>query len=439
LLIPQVGLRNLTSVTSRSNSRKKTFKKSPGLVCRRLFYFSAMNVALFDHTQLRQQLLPFTYTRPLADIRMGILTIAEKWCHYLGQPPTYLTESYLANKFPGPKDLSNLFIINGSICPNAHFVAEVKSLASGKAIFKDGILLAAHVANYQNFTELATLPATEYEAEVTIISRPWQIFKEAGKQIREDYKLITKERQSAVITDEHTIVYGQENIFLEEGVSIKAAILNAENGPIYLGKGSSISEGAVIRGPFALGEDSTINIHARMRGDISIGPNCKVGGEVSNSVIFGNSNKGHEGFLGNSVLGEWCNLGADTNVSNLKNSYDLVKVWDFTKEGFVNTGEQFCGLMMGDHCKSAINTMFNSGTVIGVAANIFGAGFPRAYIPSFSLGGHGGFSTFRLNKVKEMAASSMGRKGDKYDEEEEKIMNHIFEETKKYRTWEKQK
>ncbi|RLD20447.1 MAG: glucose-1-phosphate thymidylyltransferase, partial [Bacteroidetes bacterium] len=201
-------------------------------------------------------------------------------------------------------------------------------------------------------------------------------------------------------------------------------------------KDSVIEEGAIVRGPFALGEDSTVNAQGRMRGDISIGPKCKVGGEVSNSVIFSHTNKGHDGFLGNSVLGEWCNIGADTNISNLKNNYTKVKVWDFAKEGFVNTGEQFCGLFMADHGKCGINTMFNTGTVVGVAANIFGSGFPRTFIPSFSWGGHAGFSTFKPVKVKEMAAVSMSRRGGEFNEVEENIINHLFEETKKYRTWE---
>jgi UDP-N-acetylglucosamine diphosphorylase/glucosamine-1-phosphate N-acetyltransferase len=279
-------------------------------------------------------------------------------------------------------------------------------------------------------------PATEYTGKTIILSRPWHIYKEAGQQIRLDYELLTQNRKSEPISDPHTIVYGAENIFLEEGVRIKAAILNAENGPIYLGKESVIEEGAIVRGPFALGEDSTVNAQGRMRGDISIGPKCKVGGEVSNSVIFSHTNKGHDGFLGNSVVGEWCNIGADTNASNLKNNYTKIKIWDFAKEGFVNTNEQFCGLLMADHSKCGINTMFNTGTVVGVSANIFGSGFPRTYIPSFSWGGPAGFSTFKPLKVKEMATVSMSRRGGEFDDVEESIINHIFEETKKYRTWE---
>ena len=410
--------------------------KSPGLDCRRLFYFSAMNVALFDHPLIRLQLLPFTYTRPAAEIRMGILTITEKWQHYLGEHVGHLTQDYLANKFPGPKNLSNLLVVNGSICPDEDFMVAINALEQDQGLSQNGILLAARVSEYKSISALEELPTSEYAGELTIISRPWHIFKEAGSQIREDYRLLTQNRQSAPIDDKHTTVYNAENIFIEEGVSIKAAILNAEKGPIYLGKNSSVEEGAVIRGPFALGEDSTINAQARMRGDISIGPKCKVGGEVSNSVIFGHSNKGHDGFLGNSVVGEWCNIGAGTNVSNLKNNYTKVKVWDYAKEAFINTGEQFCGLMMADHSKCSINTMFNTGTITGVAANIFGAGFPRTLIPSFAWGGHAGFSTFKQNKVKEMATVSMARRDGVFDQEEEDIMNHLYRETQKFRTWE---
>ena len=395
-----------------------------------------MNVTLFDHPQIRQQLLPFTYTRPVAEIRMGILTITEKWQHYLGKQINHLTQDYLANKFPGPSDLNNLLVINGGICPEADFISAINALEQNQGLSQNGILLAVRLSEYKSIDELEKLPTTEYPGELTIISRPWHIFKKAGEQIRADHKLLTHNRQTAAITDKHTIVYNVENIFLEEGVDIKAAILNADNGPIYLGKNSTVEEGAVIRGPFALGEDSTVNAQARMRGDISIGPRCKVGGEVSNSVIFGHSNKGHDGFLGNSVLGEWCNIGAGTNTSNLKNNYTKVKVWDYAEERFIDTGEQFCGLMMGDHSKCAINTMFNTGTIIGVAANIFGAGFPRTLIPSFSWGGHAGFSTFKPNKVKEMAAVSMARRDGLFDEDEENIINHLFKETQKFRTWE---
>lgn len=395
-----------------------------------------MNVALFDHPKLRQQLLPFTFTRPLGELLIGILTISQKWQNYLGKNIGYITHDYLSKKFPLPKNLSNIMLINGSVCPDEELVNTIRSLGVGQAIGKDGILMAAHLQEFNGIEELLEVNTTEYQNTVTIISRPWHIFKQTGAEIRADYNLLTKNSVSASITDVNTILYDADNIFLEEGVNIKAAILNAENGPIYLGKNSIIEEGAIIRGPFALGEESTINAHARMRGDISIGPKCKVGGEVSNSVIFGHSNKGHDGFLGNSVLGEWCNIGAGTNTSNLKNNYDKIKIWDFAIEKFIKTDEQFCGLLMGDHSKCAINTMFNTATVVGVAANIFGTGFPRTFIPSFSWGGQAGFTTFLPHKVKEMASVSMARRGGVFDQQEEDIISSIFKETEKFRTWE---
>ena len=399
-------------------------------------YFSVMKVALFDHSQIRQQLLPFTYTRPVANLRVGILTIAAKWQHFLHQQVSFITADYLSEKYPGPGE-HELLIINGAICPDNNIHSAVQSLPQNSALYRDDMILAAKIENYTGIDTLEGLTRQQYNNELTLISRSWHIFKEAGSQIKADYDILTANRKSEPIIDKHTIIYGAENIFIEKGVSIKAATLNAETGPIYLAKNTKVEEGALIRGPFALGEESTVNAHARMRGDISIGPKCKVGGEVSNSVIFGHTNKGHDGFLGNSVLGEWCNIGAGTNISNLKNNYDKVKVWDFVKEGFINTEEQFCGLMMGDHSKCGINTMLNTGTIVGVAANIFGAGFPRTFIPSFSWGGHAGFTTFRPNKVKEMAKVSMARRDGFFDEGEEKIMNHIFTEASRFRSWEK--
>lgn len=277
----------------------------------------------------------------------------------------------------------------------------------------------------------------QLEKEPLLLQKTWNIFQFNGAQIKEDFALLTNGRKSHAVGDPHTIVYNPDQIFIEDGVKIRAAVLNAESGPIYLGRNSEIQEGAVIRGPFALGEFSTVNMGAKLRGDTTVGPHCKVGGEISNSVIFGYSNKGHEGFLGNSVLGEWCNLGADTNTSNLKNNYAPVKLWDYTKGGFANTGLQFCGLMMGDHSKCGINTMFNTGTVVGVGANVFGDGYPRNFIPSFSWGGAAGFSTFTMPKFEETAKAVFGRRGKEWSQEEKEILERVFELTKTYRIWDK--
>lgn len=356
----------------------------------------------------------------------------------MGAEYSYITEDYLSKKY-STHFTEDSVLINGSICPSQGLVDAVGMLASGERLEQNGKLVAVRTNTTVNFNELGNAgnSTIEYVGEICFIEHPWNIFLENGAQIRADYELVTNNRTSEPIEDLHTRVYNPESIFIEPGVKIKAAILNAEKGPIYLGKGSSVEEGAVVRGPFSLGEESTVNANARMRGDITIGPHCKVGGEVSNSVILGYSNKGHDGFLGNSVIGEWCNIGADTNISNLKNNYAMVKIWDYKKNRFSDTGQQFCGLLMGDHSKTGINTMLNTGTVVGVAANIFGAGFPRIFIPSFSWGGAAGFSTFRMSKVKDMANTSMGRRGGEFNALEEDILQHVFDQTVTYRVWDK--
>ncbi|WP_201977302.1 GlmU family protein [Hymenobacter rubidus] len=402
-----------------------------------------MHVLLFDDPAIRPHLLPFTFTRPVAALRCGILTLAEKWQHRLGVAAVgYLTQPYLQAKFPAGDVRGAALIINGAVCPDDLLTRQVQALQPGQALYCDELLVAAHVADASLVAELIQdgIPETRQVAEpVTVIDRPWQLFLRNGVEIRRDFALLTKGRTSQPVGDAHTIVYGAENIFIEEGVKIRAAILNAEDGPIYLGKNSQVHEGAIIKGPLALCEGSHINAGAKMRGDNTVGPFSKVGGEVGNSILLGYSNKGHDGYLGNSVIGEWCNLGADTNTSNLKNNYAPVKIWSHTAKRFVDTGQTFCGLMMGDHSKAGINTMFNTGTVVGVGANIFGAGFPRTFIPSFSWGGAAGFETFKLPKANEVAERVMARRSLPYDAVEQNIMKSVFEATEEDRVWEKAK
>jgi UDP-N-acetylglucosamine diphosphorylase/glucosamine-1-phosphate N-acetyltransferase len=384
-----------------------------------------MNLILFDEPSIRINLLPFTFTRPVADIRIGIITIREKWEKRLNCSSSPLTIDYLQKKHPTTTSSENL-LINGALCPDDKLVSVIKNLVLGETLVSGEIILAAK-------SNTASFPSKEksisYTEAFSLIDQPWKIFQHNAAQIKSDFSLITKGRTSAGIRDKHTIVYGAENIFVEEGVDIKAAVLNAESGSIYLGKNSVVQEGALIKGSFALCEGATVNMGAKMRGDSTIGPHCKVGGEISNSVLFGFSNKGHDGFLGNSVLGEWCNLGADTNTSNLKNNYDQVKLWSYAKRGFVNTGQQFCGLMMGDHSKCGINTMFNTGTVVGVSANIFGDGYPRSFIPSFSWGGAAGFIPYQLNKVFETAERVMSRRHIVLTDVDKEILKYIFDST----------
>ncbi len=386
-----------------------------------------MNLVLFDDPATRINLLPFTFTRPVSKIRIGILTIAEKWEKRLSLEGSFLTEAYLQKKFPLKPATDNLFI-NAAWCPDDDAVAGVKSLKPKEVLVKDEIILAWR-SEELSLPDLKNSVPKVFPKDITLIDRTWKIFQHNAAEIRADFKLITTGRKSAGIQDKHTIVYNESNIFVEEGVTIRAAVLNAEDGPIYLGKNSSVQEGALIKGPFALCDGSTVNMGGKMRGDTTVGPHSKVGGEVANSVIFGFSNKGHDGFLGNSVIGEWCNLGADTNTSNLKNNYENVKIWSYAKGGFADTGLQFCGLMMGDHSKCGINTMFNTGTVVGVSANIFGDGFPRNFIPSFSWGGAAGFTTYQLKKACETAEKVMERRKMKLDDIEKEILANVFELT----------
>ena len=391
-----------------------------------------MNVILFDDPDIRISLLPFTFTRPVGSIRVGILTIAEKWEKWLDAQVSFRTEAYLEKKFPLTTAADNL-LINGAVCPDHSLTATIKALPDGYFLVKDTRLLAARNPP----PEMNKRNTIIYPEELTVIDKTWKIFRENGAQLRMDFKLITNGRKSAPITDQHTRVYGSENIFVEEGVYIRAAIINAEKGPVYLGKNCIIQEGAMIRGALALCENAHINMGAKIRGDVTVGPNSKVGGEVSNSVIFGYSNKSHDGFLGNSVLGEWCNIGADSNTSNLKNNYDTIKLWDHSAQNFTNTGLQFCGLMMGDHSKCSINTMFNTATVVDVCSNIFGEGFPRNYVPSFAWGGAHGFITFQLEKALETADRVMARRDVVMDELDKNILLHVFNITASGRVWEK--
>lgn len=394
------------------------------------------NILLFDDPSIRGALLPFTFTRPIADIRVGILKISEKWAQYSGSTPSFLTQDYLQNLFP--RQAGAHLAVNGALIPTPELWEELGKLSDGQALYAGKTLVATYIGETEkNLSQVGRKRAVQLDFEPVMIQKSWEIFQFNGREIRRDFELLTKDRRSQVITDPHTKFYSPENIFIEEGAVIRASILNAEGGPIYIGKNTEIQEGSLIRGPFALCEGSTVNMGAKLRGDTTIGPHSKVGGEVSNSVIFGYSNKGHEGFLGNSVIGEWCNLGADTNTSNLKNNYAPVKLWDYIRGGFTNTGLQFCGLMMGDHSKCGINTMFNTGTVVGVGANIFGDGFPRNFIPSFAWGGAAGFSTFQFPKFLQTAQAVMQRRKVELGEKDQEMLQKVFDFSKNYRIWEK--
>ena len=389
-----------------------------------------MNYILFDGSA-RNQLLPFTYTRTVAYIRVGILTIREKWEKMLGFTTSTVTEDYLIDKFPMIEMEQNIFI-NASILPTENLVNLIQNLSENKALFIDDEPLAFFAKEDQEI-DFETFDVILYtNDDILRIENTWDIFKLNGEAIKRDFKLLTSDRESQPIP-EMTIAFNKDQIFIEEGAVLPLCSLNANDGPIYIGKDSEIMEGSMIRGPFALCENATIKMGAKIYGATTIGPHSKVGGEVNNCVIFGYSNKGHDGFLGNSVVGEWCNIGADTNNSNLKNNYAEVRLWDYETEGFAKTGLQFCGLMLGDHSKCGINTMFNTGTVVGVSANIFGSGFPRNFIPSFSWGGSAGMITYKTNKAFEVAKVVMSRRDIAFTEVDIQILEHIFKETSKWR------
>ena len=389
-----------------------------------------MNYILFDGT-VRNSLLPFTFTRPVADIRVGILTIREKWEKYLGSTTTTLTEEYLSEKYPMVEMEQNV-MINASFLPNDVLSEMVKNLERNQAIFKGEEVIAFFTEETQEEVDFDTYEILELDEEVVTIKYTWDIFAKNDAAIREDFELLTEDRTSQPIPKSVNVI-APENIFIEEGAKLEFVTLNASSGPIYIGKNAEIMEGSVIRGPFALCEYGRVKLASKVYGATTVGPHSVIGGEVSNSVLFGYSNKGHDGFLGNAVLGEWCNIGADSNNSNLKNNYEEVKLWSYETENFAKTGLQFCGLMMGDHSKCGINTMFNTGTVVGVSTNIFGSGFPRNFVPSFSWGGASGFSTYVTKKAFETAKIVMARRQVEFSEQDQKILEHVFEETSKYR------
>jgi len=387
-----------------------------------------MNYIMFDD-QGRNNLLPLTFMRPIADIRIGILTVREKWENYLKTKTSSLTEAYLSPKFPIVKNNENI-LINGSVCPSTRLVNEIKKLKPNQALVTKETIIALHLGaqdlDDSGEMDISGIEEIEMSYEPMKINETWEIFSKNGEALISDFKLLTSKRKSEKLSLTNRIL-GEENIFVEKGAKVEFAILNATTGPIYIGKDTEIMEGAIIRGPFALCDHAVVKMGAKIYGPTTIGPYSKVGGEINNSVIFGYSNKAHDGFLGHSVIAEWCNLGADTNNSNLKNSYDDVKLWNYPQKTFIETGLKFCGLIMGDHSKTGINTMFNTGTVVGVNVNVFGSGFQRQFIPSFSWGGNTqGFKIYDIKKATEVAEKVYARRNKIFDEKEKEILNNLF-------------
>ena len=398
--------------------------------CSGLFLFLLlMTINLFDD-KAWQSLRPLTFTRPVADLRLGILTIAEKWAKRLGANFGYITQPYLSSKYSSAH--AELYI-NGSICPDHELISAITNLNIGEVLIKDSLVIAYRTKEntFDWLTALNTLKNISYATTFTRIQFPEDIFKSNHAELVKDFDIITKGRTSATLSNTNTFLGNQ--FFAEEGAKAECSTFNSLQGPIYLGKNAEVWEGCHIRGSFALCDNSQVKMGAKIYGQTTIGPHSRVGGEINNAVIWGYSSKGHEGYLGNAVMGQWCNIGADSNNSNLKNNYAEVKLWDYEKESFRKTGLQFCGLIMADHAKCAINTMFNTGTVAGVSANIFGSGFPRNFIPDFAWGGAHGFEVYGLLKMLETAAKVYERRDMALDDTEVAILTHIFEETKQFR------
>lgn len=390
------------------------------------------NIILFgDDTWFH--LLPLTFTRPIGELRTGILTIREKWAHDLHDNISYITQDYLSEKYPVTIAKDNL-LINSSFLPDTNLLSYITQLRPSQAIFWGNDLIAAHMSaeqimsisdekeSWQNLSG----PDLSVIKNLTLsrVTRPYHLFEYNDQELKKDFKRITEGRESQPISASNT-VFGRYPLFLEEGATIEASTINTNNGPVYLDKHSLVMEGTLIRGGLSLGNHGVIKMGSKIYGPTTIGPHCKAGGELNNVVMLGYSNKGHEGYLGNSVIGEWCNLGADTNSSNLKNDYGTVRMWSYVDKKFSDTGLTFCGLIMGDHSKTAINTMFNTGTVVGVGCNIYGAGFPRNFIPCFTKGGPQGLAKHQITEMLKSSDRMMARKNLSLSAHDIQIMEHI--------------
>ncbi len=380
---------------------------------------------VFSDAQFWGDFLPLTFTRPVAEMRCGILTFSERWQKLLDSAQiSYITEDFLQEKFQKPEKVESLFLVPNFL-PTEKVLGQIKDLKTGEALVYDNELLAVRI-NMDNFSLNQIEKMTDIEEKLTFFKQPTDLFSFNEEAINFDFDLLTKGRKSAELSETNGFLGNKQDLFIEESAAVEFSTLNTKTGKIYIGKDAEVMEGCNLRGPIALCKGSKFNLGSKIYGATTVGPHSKVGGEVNNIVIFGYSNKGHDGFVGNSVIGEWCNLGADTNSSNLKNNYAEVKLWNYRTKRFANTGLQFAGLIMGDHSKSAINTQFNTGTVVGVAANIFKSGFPPNLIDSFSWGGMKGDEKFKLEKAYEVAELAMARRKVPFTEEDREILKHIY-------------
>lgn len=378
-----------------------------------------MSVIVYDPADVRANLLPITYTRPVGAIRMGMCTMAERWQAFLPDDYYWLTQEYLRELFPsaGEVDEDTLYIA-GNVVATGELAAAVNALKPGEALRKDDIELARRGTDGID---------VQYDGEVIVIEHVYDIFLRNAEVLRQDFDRITAGRDSQPVDASNTVLGDPSLIFIEEGATVEASTLNTRQGPIYIGKDATVMEGCHLRGPIAMGEHSYANMGTLIYGATSLGPYCKVGGELNNVVMLGYANKAHDGFLGNAVIGEWCNLGAGTTASNLKNDYTEIKLWNYPAHRFLRTGLQFCGLIMGDHSKSAINTSFNTATVVGVGCNIVSEGMPRVFIPSFLRGGTAGFDNVNLTEFFAIAARVMARRGIELNDAHRRLFQAIFD------------
>lgn len=396
------------------------------------------NIILFDLPAVRENLLPLSYTRPIADFLVGITTLRKKWESFLVGEFSYSTVGYLSEKYPMKTAEENLFIAS-NIIATEHLARRLDTLEPGEVLMADTMagqrVLVGFKGGANRLDEVIhSMPAgIVYEEKVDAINYVYDIFLLNGRQIEADFDVLTAGREGQSIPRSNTVIGDPDRIYIESGAIVEGVVLNASHGPIYVGRHVEIMEGSCLRGPIALGEHSTVNMGTRIYPGTSLGPWCKVGGELNNVVIFGFTNKAHDGFLGNAVIGEWCNLGAGCVASNLKNDYTEIKLWNYPSHRFLRTGLQFCGLIMADHSKAGINTMFNTATVVGVGVNIHGSGFPRNFIASFSEGGPAGFTDLPMEKFFDIAKRMMARRGRSLSEADNRIFHAIRELAENYK------
>lgn len=407
-----------------------------------------MDIHLFDHPVANRRLWPLTAFRPVADLRLGILRLSDKWQQYTRIQASHLCADNLQALFPLGKKESDQLVIQGNTLPTRQLADWLLALPDDCVAVDDqgewiGFKTRGGAPDYLDLSEgdagipavLSHLKPLTCPFPVSRLLQSWEIFQMNATELERDFELLTIGR-SGFHPSATNLILGNR-FFIEEGAKMEGVTINSLTGPVYIGRDTEIMEGSVIRGPFALCDHALVKMAAKIYGPTTIGPGCKVGGEIQNVVFQANSNKAHDGYLGNSAIGEWCNLGADTNSSNLKNTYQEVKLWDYAKGGFVATGSLFCGLVMGDHAKCGINTMFNTGTVVGVGANVFGSGYPRPFIPDFAWGGASGFTTHSMRAFLDTARIVMDRRGQVLTPAHEHLYRTVFEQTAEYRNWEK--